>query len=231
MTHKDPRKSLDKLLEIMRELRAPHGCPWDAEQTPESLAPYILEEACELIDAIEAGDPNLIRDELGDLLLQVVFQAQIFAERSQFDFYDVSRSIADKLLRRHPHVFARDNLDAPATDLDRQWERIKSSETTHNKSCLADHLPNKLPALQRAQKLMARIYKADRQRELPGVSEMSEQLRRLAGPDKGTLLDEDSLGGLLLHLVHMSHEAGLDAETVLRKRTRQLLQKLDNGGS
>lgn len=227
MTHENRRKNIDALLEIMRDLRAPGGCPWDAEQTPESLAPYILEEACELIDAIEQGDPDLIRDELGDLLLQVVFQAQIFTERSQFDFYDVSSCIADKLVRRHPHVFARQSHDLPAVDLDRQWEQIKRAETTHNKSCLADHLPSKLPALQRAQKLIARAYKAERHRELPGDNEISAKLVRFSENKKDAEIDAESLGMLLLHLVHMAHDAGLDAETALRKTTRDLLQKLD----
>jgi MazG family protein len=229
MTHKIPRKSIDTLLEIMHDLRAPDGCPWDAEQTPESLAPYILEEACELIDAIEEGDPELILDELGDLLLQVVFQAQIFTERRLFDFYDVSTCIAEKLLRRHPHVFAREIQHASATELDTQWEKIKSSETTHNKSCLADHLPNKLPALQRAQKLIARTYNAERHRELPDGNEIPGQPHWFAENEKDFVLDEESLGRLLLQVVRMSHDAGLDAETALRKTTRTLLHKLDGG--
>ena len=229
MTHKDPGKSIDKLLQIMRDLRAPDGCPWDAEQTPESLAPYILEEACELIDAIEEGDPRLILDELGDLLLQVVFQAQIFTERRLFDFYDVSDCIAEKLLRRHPHVFARETGNVPVTELDTQWENIKNSEATHNKSCLADHLPGKLPALQRAQKLIARTYKAERHRELPDYKEISVKRQMLAEHGNEFSLDEESLGMLLLHLVRMSYDAGLDAETALRKTTRKLVRELDRG--
>ena len=227
MTHKDPDKNIDILLQIMRDLRAPDGCPWDAEQTPESLAPYILEEACELIDAIEEGDPKQILDELGDLLLQVVFQAQIFTERHLFDFYDVSTCIAEKLLRRHPHVFARETHNVAVTELDTQWEKIKSSETTQNKSCLADHLPGKLPALQRAQKLIARAYKTKRHQELPDYNEISEKLQLLAAHGNDIAIDEESLGMLLLYLVRMSHVAGLDAETALRKSTRQLLQKMD----
>lgn len=227
MTDKNPGKSIDRLLQIMRDLRAPDGCPWDAAQTPDSLAPYILEEACELIDAIEQGDPQQILDELGDLLLQVVFQAQIFSERRLFDFYDVSNCIAEKLLRRHPHVFARETDHAPVSELDRQWEEIKSSETTHNKSCLADHLPGKLPALQRAQKLIARAHKAERHQELPDFNELSEKMDVRAMLEQKIAINEESLGMLLMYLVRMSHDAGLDAETALRKTTRQLLQELD----
>jgi len=226
MTQKDPRKNIDSLLKIMRELRAPDGCPWDAEQTSESLAPYILEEACELIDAIEGGDPELILDELGDLLLQVVFQSQIFSERQQFDFYDVSACIAEKLLRRHPHVFARESHDF-STELDKQWETIKSSEATHNKSCLADHLPDKLPALQRAQKLIARVCKTERQHELPHSSEISEKAQWFADRNEVDAIDEETLGRLLLQVVQISHDAGLDAESALRKTTRKLLHQLD----
>jgi len=229
MTHKNPHKSIDALLKIMRDLRAPDGCPWDAEQTPESLAPYILEEACELIDAIEEGDMELILDELGDLLLQVVFQAQIFSERRQFDFYDVSACIAEKLLRRHPHVFARENYDFTETELDTQWETIKRSEATHNKSCLADHLPGKLPALQRAQKMIARMNKAGRQDELTNFREISEKTQWLADQDMAVTVDEETLGLLLLQIVRISHDAGLDAESALRKTTRKLLQQLDAG--
>ena len=116
MTQKNPHNGIDLLLEIMSTLRGPGGCPWDAEQTPESLAPYILEEACELIDAIEAGDKNEIMDELGDLLLQVVFQARIFEENGLFDFDDVANTISEKLIRRHPHVF-KEGHDVRETSL------------------------------------------------------------------------------------------------------------------
>ncbi len=227
MTHKLPHESIATLLQIMRDLRAPDGCPWDVEQTPESLTPYILEEACELIDAIEEGDSELILDELGDLLLQVVFLSQIFSERHEFDFYDVSACIAEKLLRRHPHVFAREDHDSATAELDTQWETIKRSEATHNKSCLADHLPGKLPALQRAQKLVARAYKAERQQELPDYNGISEMADWIADQGKDRVIDEEIIGRLLFQLVRASHDTGLDAETALRKTTRKLLQELD----
>ena len=105
MPGRDPCQTLRELLATMHALRAPGGCPWDAAQTPESLAPYIIEEACESIEAIETGTPEMIADELGDLLLQIVFQAEIAAERGQFDFADVAAGINAKLVRRHPHVF------------------------------------------------------------------------------------------------------------------------------
>ncbi|NOR50482.1 MAG: MazG family protein [Desulfuromonadales bacterium] len=228
MTPEDTRNSVDSLLKIMQELRAPDGCPWDAEQTPESLASYILEEACELIEAIEEGAPELILDELGDLLLQVVFQAQIFSERKQFDFYDVTTGIAEKLVRRHPHVFNRDGSKTVATELDKQWDEIKRSETTHNKTCLADHLPSMLPALQRAQKLVVKATRSDRQNKLPAVDE--KLLQRIIGSKNGSdcnQLDEETLGQALFHLVRLAHDANLDAEAALRKLTQKTIQEID----
>ena len=224
----DPCQMLRELLATMHALRAPGGCPWDAGQTPESLGPIILEEACEAIEAIESGCVTAVADELGDLLLQVVFQAQIFSERGLFDFCDVSTCIAEKLLRRHPHEFARESQEFPATDLDKQWEKIKTSEATHNKSCLADHLPGKLPALQRAQKLIAKTYKAERERELPDYDEISVTIQMLAAHGDDIALDEEALGMIFLHFVRMSHDGGLDAETALRISKRRLLQDLDN---
>lgn len=227
MSGKNARDSLDALLQIMQTLRAPQGCPWDAQQTPESLAPYILEEACELIDAVETGMPERILDELGDLLLQVVFQAQIFNERQQFDFYDVAAGIGDKLVRRHPHVFSDTNRGAGAEELAKQWDKIKSAESTHNKTCLADHLPGKLPALQRAQKLIARAYRADRQTELPEVSGPIFPETGVTNFRLEDRLDEEAFGLALFRMVRLAQECNLDAETALRKMTGKIARQLD----
>ena len=228
MTHKTGLKSLEDLLEVMRVLRAPGGCPWDAEQTPEKLTPYIIEEACELVDAIEDGNLELIRDELGDLLLQVVFQAQIFSERAQFDFHDIAQGIADKLIRRHPHVFADESDCSSRVDLDRQWEDIKKNESTNNKNCFADHLPSKLPALQLTQKLISRAYKAGRQGELPDdFANLAERLNA----DQDSLpaeMNEEVIGLLLFRLVDMAHAAGVDAESSLRRISKKLVRNMDN---
>jgi len=228
MTHESVNNRLDFLLQIMQALRAPEGCPWDAAQTPESLTPYILEEACELIEAIEEGSPEHVLDELGDLLLQVVFQAQIFNERSQFDFHDVVAGISKKLVRRHPHVFERENMAGDAMELDRQWEAIKRSESTYNKVCLADHLPDKLPALQRAQKLVAKVCRTDRQSELPGADEAFLKIIQDAKDGTAGQLDEMGLGQALFHLVKLAHLANLDAESALRKLTRKTLCQFES---
>jgi MazG family protein len=227
MTHKNSPQKLNSLLEIMQALRARHGCPWDIEQTSESLTPYILEEACELIDAIEEGNPAIVLDELGDLLLQVVFQAQIYEEQGLFNFYDVAGGIGDKLVRRHPHVFAREETSTPEDELDQQWDRIKSSENTHNKSCLADHLPNKLPALQRAQKLVSRTKRDKRFEELPEMIKSLLQQDQTEAAGQETQINEEVLGQTLFDLVKLAHDSNLDAETALRKTTRKITDELD----
>lgn len=221
MPGRDPCQTLVELLDTMRILRSPDGCPWDAGQTSESLAPYILEEACESIEAIEAGSPELIADELGDLLLQIVFQAQIFSEQGTFDFADVAAGINAKLVRRHPHVFAgKDANGVPAEELDRQWDRIKREEQSGNRLTPPHplgRLPGNLPALQRAQKLLARAMRS-------GLD--TEKLFPHPSPD-GTLT-EDELGSALLILVRQAERSNLDAEQVLRRLTRKLL---DNTGT
>ncbi len=228
MTHEDAHKSITSLLKIMQTLREPEGCPWDAEQTPESLTSYVLEESCELIDAIESCNPELILDELGDLLLQVVFLAQIYQERGQFNFSDVAAGIADKLVRRHPHVFKQEGVKVEA-DLNKQWDRIKKSEKTHNKTCLADHLPVKLPALQRAQKLISRAARDNRQIELPdSANSLLWTQNDTKNPDDKLKINEESLGQALFQIVKLAEEANLDAEASLRKTTRKIIDKLDN---
>lgn len=231
MTNQEPLEKMAELLEIMRALRAPQGCPWDIEQTPESLAPYIIEEACELVDAIEAGEPSHICDELGDLLLQIVFQAQIFAERGQFVFSDVAQSIADKLVRRHPHVFVAENKLREKQELDQQWESIKRSESTHNKSCLADHLPSKLPSLQYTQKLISKARKSELCDILPDHRGSFCQL----ASDGNLPVDNDDLeeviGRALYHITGLAYDAGIDAESALRKTARGILRQLDKNHS
>src|SRR5438093_5143058 len=127
MAERPPADSFTRLVDIMARLRAPGGCPWDREQTPESLRPYVLEEAYEVLEALDRGEPAAIRDELDDLLLQVVFHAQLAAEAGRFTVADVARAIADKLVRRHPHVFG-DVQVRDADEVVHNWTRIKAAE-------------------------------------------------------------------------------------------------------
>ena len=150
---------IEKLLDVMTALRNPSGgCPWDQEQTFESVVPYTIEEAYEVADAIARGDAGDIRDELGDLLFQIVFYAELARERGWFGFADVASAITDKLVRRHPHVFASDEPSADAAAQKRRWEDIKAVEraASDGSTSALDGIPRALPALAGAQKLGSR---------------------------------------------------------------------------
>ncbi len=156
------KSAIKELLAVMARLRSPKGCPWDREQTHQSLRFHAVEEVYELIDAIEAGDDHEIVEELGDLLLQVVFHCQLARERGAFDFEKVARGIAEKLIRRHPHVFG----DVKVKDIGEvwaNWEKIKKAEkhgTRHARPSALDGIPRHLPALLRAEKLVKKARKA-----------------------------------------------------------------------
>lgn len=220
MDAKDPAQATLQLLDVMKALRAPDGCPWDIQRTPESLAPYIIEEAAEVVDAIESGNPRAIKDETGDLLLQVVFIAQIFQERGLFDFGAVANTISEKLVRRHPHVFGDRDRSLSEPELDQQWEAIKNREqkTGAEKMTPLGHIPSSLPALQRAQKVLERARKNGL--PLPGPA-----TPRKRPAEHSTA---EALGEGLFALVIQANEAGLDAEQILRQHIRKLLAELDS---
>jgi XTP/dITP diphosphohydrolase len=161
MRHK-PNAAIDDLLRIMARLRSPTGCPWDREQNHRTLRFHAVEEVYELLDAIEDGDDHEMVEELGDLLLQVIFHCQLARERGAFDFPQVARYIADKLVRRHPHVFG----DAVARTVDMvwaQWDQIKRAEkkgTRHERTSALDGIPRRLPSLLRVEKLVKKARKA-----------------------------------------------------------------------
>lgn len=211
------KDALDRLLEVMKTLRSPEGCPWDAQQTPTTLAPYILEEAAEVVDAIESGNPEAVMDEAGDLLLQVVFLAQIYSERREFDFADIAAAIAEKLIRRHPHVFAEAAPNLTATELNRQWERIKQEERSADpvEAHSLGEIPVNLPALQRARKLLDRAEKAG----------LLEKVEKHGGAPATTSVEADLLGQELFALVCRARRSGLDAEQVLRQYLQKLLDE------
>lgn len=199
---------LDDLVAVMARLRAPGGCPWDAEQTHASLVPYAIEEAHELAEAIEAGDDDHLREELGDVLLQVVFHADIARADGRFDLDDVARTLAEKLRRRHPHVFADTAVDGVA-DVIANWDAIKRAEKPERDSAL-DGVPVSLPALARAEKVLSRATRA-------GLTPSADAVADAAAPDT-----EEALGRALLGMVRAAAAAGLDAERALRGATREL---------
>lgn len=202
-----------ELLEIMRRLRAPDGCPWDKEQTHESIRLHAIEEVYEMIDAIEAEDDIELEEELGDLLLQVIFHSRLAEERGKFDFKSVVESIRDKLIRRHPHVFE----DVKVKDVDsvwKQWEAIKKEEKAgshlERKSAL-DGVPKGLNGVQRAQKLLKKATKAGlhsfNTEEASPVSEFSKEKEIAQG---------------LLHWIEIAQANGINAESVLRDQLNEL---------
>jgi len=216
--------AIDRLLEIMVRLRNPvSGCPWDLQQDFRSIAPHTLEEAYEVADAIERGDLESLRDELGDLLFQVAFHAQLASERGAFGFDDVVAAICDKLTRRHPHVFGGVPV-ADAGEQSRVWERLKAEERKAEVSgngALAG-IPVALPALSRARKLGRRA--ADAGFDWPDASgpraKIDEELAELdgviiAGENAGRL--EAELGDLLFSVVNLARHLDVDPETALRR--------------
>jgi MazG family protein len=195
------RPAIDELLRIMARLRAPNGCPWDRAQDHRSLRFHAVEEVYELMDAIEAEDDHEMIEELGDLLLQVVFHCQLAQERRAFDFEQVARHIVEKLIRRHPHVFG----EAKLRDVDAvwaQWDRIKRAErqgTRHERPSALDGIPRHLPALLRVEKLVKKARKAGLDR-LPNRS----------GAAKGRLARK------LFDLASLAQGQGWSAEALLR---------------
>jgi len=224
MTNTNSTEQLTRLLQIMETLRAPGGCPWDREQTPESLKPYILEEAYEVIEAIDTGDSNEICDELGDLLLQVVFLAQIFNEREIFSFAEVADSISSKLVRRHPHVFAA----ADANDHAQRWEAIKQQERQQrgkgNK--LVDKIPKHLPALKKATKVIKKTDLQNSETLISQIEARTAKIKQLFSKNNSQLL-EFELGEILFDLVQLASSHQLDAEEILRKKTMKVIAESD----
>jgi MazG family protein len=208
---------VDRLRNIVARLRSPEGCPWDREQTHESLKPHLVEECYELIDAIDAGDDKEMKEELGDLLLQVVLHSQMASEEGRFDMDDVANVIADKLVHRHPHVFGENKLPDSEAVL-RQWEVIKRAEKQERKSAL-DGVPKALPALSRAQKVQTKAARVgfDWNEAEGAMLKMREELGEIeAAPEQEI---EEELGDLLFAVVNFARKKGLDAEQALCKAT------------
>jgi XTP/dITP diphosphohydrolase len=195
------------LVEVMDRLRSPGGCPWDAEQTHASLVKYLLEEAYETAEAVEDADDRALREELGDVLLQVMFHARIAQERAAWDIDDVAAGIIDKLVRRHPHVFAGAQADTSG-DVAANWEKLKAAEK--GRMSAADGVPMAQPALALVSALLGRSARAGVEVPVPV---------RIERPDH---VDEASIGRLLLAVVALAREADVDAEAALRRAAREL---------
>ena len=212
------------LLKIMHLLRSPGGCPWDREQTHQSLARNLLEEAHETLEAIDSGDPDHLREELGDLLLQVVFHAEMAMQEGTFDIDDVAKAITEKLVRRHPHVFGDVEVDSAAEVLV-NWERIKSEEKGEHP--LDDEIPATLPALARASKVQRRAagFGFDWRSVEGALGKVREEIGELeVAPPERT---EDELGDVLFAVAALARTLNVDPEAALRKATRRFAERFE----
>lgn len=231
----DPAQALQQLLAIMAALRDPQsGCPWDLQQDFASIAPHTLEEVYEVIDAIEQGQQEQLKGELGDLLFQIVFYARLGEERGDFDFAAIASAIGDKLLARHPHVFPGGTLASagskPAIDAERvavDWERNKQQERERagRGSSVLDDVPLALPALMRAAKLQKRAASVgfdwqEAAAVLDKLDEEREELRQALAADDAAAVAEE-FGDLLFTMVNVGRHLGLNPESVLRAANRK----------
>jgi len=229
--------ALQNLIEVVARLRSPEGgCPWDLAQTPETLIPYVIEEAYEVVDAIQSGDRSAIAEELGDLLLQVVLQAQIASEFGQFNLEDVAQGIADKLVRRHPHVFG-DLVVENAEQVRHHWEQIKAAEKgetpeqTQLLSRKLKHYARSLPPLMASLKMSKKAAAAGFEWEnIDGVwdkfnEELGEFQEALATEDRAH--QEAELGDLLFTIINLARWYDLDPSAALQGTNRRFIQRLE----
>ena len=218
----DPNGGMARLREIMRRLRNPDtGCPWDIEQTFQTIAPYTIEEAYEVADAIERQAHDELRDELGDLLLQVVFHAQIAQDENHFTFDDVANAISDKMVARHPHVFGDDSRDKSADQQTRDWEAIKAAERAQKaQTGVLDGVAVGLPALLRAVKLQKRAARVgfDWPETAQVIDKITEEARELqeAAADLPQDKIEEEFGDLLFVMANLARHMKIDPESALR---------------
>lgn len=214
------KAGFERIMEIMRRLRGPGGCPWDAEQTHESLKRYLLEETYEVIEAIDAGKPGLLREELGDLLLQPVFHAVIAEESGAFTMDDVLNTLADKLVSRHPHVFA-DQVIKTSSEQIENWERLKQQEKGEERKSALAGIPPHLPALMKAQKITEKASRVgfdwSHTDEVFAkvIEELHEFEETMVSGDEERM--EAELGDLLFAIVNLGRFLSINPEEALRK--------------
>ena len=234
MAH-SPHPAFDRLVHIMATLRSPNGCPWDKEQTPQTLKPYLVEETYEVLEALEAEDWPELKEELGDLLLQIVFYAQLMAESGEFTIDDVAQAIADKMTRRHPHVFSDLKVDS-AEEVSQNWAKIKAQEKRAKKKArgAADQsilagVPKGAPALIQAQRLGEKATRVGFDwPSAPAVFEkVTEEYQELAAAlaTPNTEQQEHELGDLLFVLTSLARHLDLDAESALRKASSRFSKR------
>lgn len=222
MSKKNPptRNGVAGLIELMDILRSADGCPWDLSQTHESLIEYLIEETYEFAEAVEQNDRESLKEELGDVLLQVVFHSKIGQEHKTdpFNIDDVAEIIKNKLIKRHPHVFEEDS-NKTKEEVKENWEVIKKKEK--NRTKVTEGIPKALPALMHAEKLINRVENFDQNLEKVRILDSVKLI-------DNELVDEEKAGQFLLSFVAKCHEKGIDAETALRKAITSYRSKLES---
>ena len=226
----EAQKELQELIVLIKKLRAPAGCPWDRKQTPPDIGKYVLDEAYEVADALETKDPQELKEELGDLLFQILFLAEMESELNQFSLANVMAGIKEKMIRRHPHVFGDVTVNS-VQEVKDNWQEIKKKERGHkaNEDVLFASVPRSLPALKRAQKItsIASAYGFDWPKTSDVLGKLKEELQEFdaavkSGSDNKI---EEELGDVFFTLVNLSRFLSVDAETALYKATGKFLRR------
>jgi MazG family protein len=221
-------KKTNELVDIIARLRGPDGCPWDQRQTPQSMKKYLLEESHELLEAIDSEDTPHIKEELGDLLFQILFIVNIYEDDKKFSLSDVIDTISQKMIRRHPHVFGDSDVTCEK-ELRKHWDKIKAAEKNNKDICLLSSIPKSLPALRRAQRVSERA--ARRGFDWPDQSwvvkkldeEINELHEAMANGDQKAI--EEEIGDTIFTLVNISRLAGIVAEEALQKTTEKFIHR------
>jgi len=221
-------KLFEKLVEVVAALRGENGCPWDKAQTHETLKTDLLEETYEVLEAIDSGDPEKLKEELGDLLMQVMLHSQIASEEEWFDVYDVVQCITEKLIRRHPHVFGDVRVSSPEEALS-NWEAIKRAEKGDERESILDGIPASLPSLLRARKLQSRASRVgfdwgSPEEVLPKVREELEELEGVIGSGDIRKIEEER-GDLLFAVVNLARLLRVEPEEALRKANEKFIRR------
>jgi tetrapyrrole methylase family protein/MazG family protein len=225
---KTPMDEFHKLVDIMSRLRAEGGCEWDRAQTHSSLRQYLLEETHEVLDAISRKDPALLCEELGDLLIQILFHAEIAREKGEFDISDVISSISEKMVRRHPHVFSSAKADSPEA-VSRQWDHIKRTVENRNHSSLIGGVPKKFPSLLRASKLTKKAARVgfDWENTEQVLAKVEEEMRELGEAVSGGTPEEKEheLGDVLFALVNLARFLSVNPEVALMTANERFVRR------
>jgi MazG family protein len=228
LNHQSPAGNFQRLCDIVARLRAPDGCPWDREQTNETLLPGLIEEAYEVAEAVRAGDDQNLREELGDLILLAVMHSQIAGENGRFNIAEVLEDVTAKLIRRHPHVFGESGI-RDTDGVVKQWEAIKREEKNAAGGHYLADLPGALPALMRAQKAQKKAARVNFDwTEISDVvakvdEELGEAKEAIASGDSSAIADE--IGDLLFAVVNLARKSKLDAETALQTATNKFVSR------